>query len=41
MSWYSEVFDLLFAGLDKEQAGQLWKQALAKPEGQQAAEAEE
>jgi Lon-like ATP-dependent protease len=41
VSWYSEVFDLLFADLDKDQARQLWKQALAKPAGKQAAEAEE
>ncbi|CAL5869766.1 uncharacterized protein PFLUO_LOCUS3996 [Penicillium psychrofluorescens] len=41
VSWYSEVFDLLFADLDKDQARHLWKQALAKPAGKQAAEAEE
>jgi Lon-like ATP-dependent protease len=32
VNWYSEVFDLLFPGLDHEAARMVWKEALAKPE---------
>lgn len=31
MSWYSEVFDLVFANLDKEAAKHIWKEQLAEP----------
>jgi Lon-like ATP-dependent protease len=27
-SWYSEVFDILFADLDKNAANQMWKKQL-------------
>ncbi|OJJ42719.1 hypothetical protein ASPZODRAFT_76382 [Penicilliopsis zonata CBS 506.65] len=30
VSWYSEVFDLLFADLERDAANQLWKKELAK-----------
>ncbi|KAJ6172089.1 hypothetical protein N7470_001156 [Penicillium chermesinum] len=33
VSWYSEVFDLLFPTLDREAASTIWQQALRKPEG--------
>ncbi|KAJ5319920.1 hypothetical protein PENANT_c040G04886 [Penicillium antarcticum] len=32
VNWYSEVFDLLFPGLDQEAARTVWQKALAKPE---------
>jgi Lon-like ATP-dependent protease len=28
--WYSDVFDLVFPNLDKEQANNLWKDQLTK-----------
>ncbi|KAJ5962830.1 ATPase AAA-type core [Penicillium viridicatum] len=31
VNWYSEVFDLLFPGLDQEAARTIWQKALAKP----------
>lgn len=31
MSWYSEVFDLLFADLDQDAARHVWQKALAEP----------
>jgi len=31
VSWYSEVFDLVFANLDKEAAKHIWKEQLAEP----------
>lgn len=31
MSWYSEVFDIVFANLDKEAAQHIWKEQLAEP----------
>ncbi|GMF77974.1 unnamed protein product [Aspergillus oryzae] len=30
MSWYSEVFDLLFTGLDKDAANHIWQKELAE-----------
>ncbi|KAF7586138.1 ATP-dependent Lon protease pim1 [Aspergillus hancockii] len=30
VSWYSEVFDLLFPGLDKDMANHIWQKELAK-----------
>ncbi|KAL9636576.1 MAG: hypothetical protein Q9164_002730 [Protoblastenia rupestris] len=32
-NWYSDVFDLVFPNLDKEHANNIWKTALAQPEG--------
>jgi Lon-like ATP-dependent protease len=32
VNWYSEVFDLLFPGLDQDAARTVWQKALAKPE---------
>ncbi|KAJ6059587.1 hypothetical protein N7444_003226 [Penicillium canescens] len=32
VNWYSEVFDILFPGLDQEAARTVWQKALAKPE---------
>lgn len=32
VSWYSEVFDLLFSDLDQGAARNVWKKALTKPE---------
>ena len=31
-SWYSDVFDLVFPNVDREQANNVWKAQLAKPE---------
>ena len=31
-SWYSDVFDLVFPSIDANQANNLWKAQLAKPE---------
>lgn len=31
MSWYSEVFDIMFANLDREAAKHVWKAQLTKP----------
>jgi Lon-like ATP-dependent protease len=28
--WYSDVFDLVFPGLDKEEANDVWKKQLSK-----------
>ncbi|KAJ5702928.1 hypothetical protein N7488_010476 [Penicillium malachiteum] len=36
VSWYSEVFDILFSGLDQEAARTLWQKALSKPEGERS-----
>ncbi|KAL9607409.1 MAG: hypothetical protein Q9167_007675 [Letrouitia subvulpina] len=33
VSWYSDVFDLVFPDLDHEAANNVWKAQLAKPEG--------
>lgn len=30
VSWYSEVFDLLFTGLDKDAANLIWQKELAE-----------
>ena len=30
VSWYSEVFDLLFTGLDKDAANHIWQKELAE-----------
>ncbi|KAJ5112616.1 ATPase AAA-type core [Penicillium argentinense] len=35
VSWYSQVFDLLFSDLDHDGARQVWQKTLAKPEGKQ------
>jgi Lon-like ATP-dependent protease len=35
VNWYSEVFDLLFPGLDQEAARTVWQKALAKPKDSQ------
>ncbi|EEP77560.1 ATP-dependent protease La [Uncinocarpus reesii 1704] len=32
VSWYSEVFDLIFKGLDRTQANSVWKAQLIEPE---------
>ncbi|TVY56737.1 Mitochondrial Lon protease-like protein, partial [Lachnellula suecica] len=32
--WYSDVFDLVFPNLDKEQANKLWKEQLTKKKGE-------
>jgi Lon-like ATP-dependent protease len=29
VSWYSEVFDIVFAGLDREKAANLWHAQLS------------
>lgn len=31
VSWYSEVFDLVFPDVDTAHANRLWKKELAKP----------
>jgi hypothetical protein len=31
VSWYQEVFDLVFPDIDREQANNVWKTQLAKP----------
>jgi len=31
VSWYSEVFDLIFPNLDRELANTVWKKQLKKP----------
>jgi len=31
-NWYSDVFDLVFPNLDKDQANNLWKDQLSKKE---------
>ncbi|KAJ5671116.1 hypothetical protein N7507_000243 [Penicillium longicatenatum] len=36
VSWYSEVFDLLFPTLDQEAARTIWQKALTKPEGERS-----
>lgn len=33
VSWYSQVFDILFSDLDHNSARQAWQKMLAKPEG--------
>jgi Lon-like ATP-dependent protease len=33
VSWYSQVFDILFSDLDHDGARQIWQKSLAKPEG--------
>jgi Lon-like ATP-dependent protease len=30
VSWYSEVFDILFADLDKQAANSVWQKQLSK-----------
>lgn len=30
MKWYSDVFDLVFPNLDKEQANNQWKEQLSR-----------
>lgn len=32
VSWYREVFDLVFPGLDHAEASNVWKSKLAKPD---------
>ncbi len=32
MSWYSEVFDLVFPDIDKDEVNKVWASQLAKPE---------
>jgi Lon-like ATP-dependent protease len=36
VSWYSEVFDLVFPGVDKEAANNLWKAQLTAPPAEPA-----
>ncbi|KAJ5914280.1 hypothetical protein N7504_003163 [Penicillium tannophilum] len=36
VSWYSDVFDLLFPTLDQEAARTIWQKALTKPEGERS-----
>lgn len=31
VSWYGEVFDLVFPDLDRARASNIWKEALEKP----------
>lgn len=31
-SWYADVFDLVFPNIDAEQANNIWKAQLAKPD---------
>lgn len=31
VSWYSDVFNIVFANLDREAANNAWKEQLAKP----------
>lgn len=31
VSWYSDVFDLVFPNIDREKINNRWKDALAKP----------
>lgn len=33
VSWYSEVFDLVFPGINKAQANDRWKEHLKQPPG--------
>lgn len=33
VSWYSDVFDLVFPDLDRDAANQMWKEQLAKKDG--------
>lgn len=39
-TWYSDVFDLLFADLDKGTANQIWRKELAEPTKKKANEDE-
>jgi Lon-like ATP-dependent protease len=34
VSWYSEVFDILFADLNRDAARTIWQKVLAKPANQ-------
>jgi len=38
VGWYSEVFDIVFPDLDRNQANSLWKKQLAKPSKKKTAE---
>lgn len=31
MNWYSDVFNIVFANLDRDAANNAWKEQLAKP----------
>jgi len=39
--WYSDVFDLVFPGLDKEQANAVWKDQLKKKKSSKKNEKED
>lgn len=41
MSWYSEVFDLVFPNVDADAANALWKKELAKPAKSESAKDED
>ena len=36
--WYSEVFDLVFPNVDKDQANNLWKDQLSKKKSEKSDE---
>ncbi len=38
MKWYSDVFELVFPNLDKDQANGLWKAELKKPKKEREGE---
>ncbi len=38
MKWYSDVFELVFPNLDREQANSLWKDELKKPKKEKEGE---
>jgi Lon-like ATP-dependent protease len=41
VSWYSEVFDLVFPDIDAELANNIWKEQLAEPPSAEKDKAEE
>jgi Lon-like ATP-dependent protease len=38
VKWYSDVFELVFPNLDKDQANRLWKDELKKPKKEKEGE---
>jgi Lon-like ATP-dependent protease len=38
VKWYSDVFELVFPNLDKDQANGLWKDELKKPKKEKEGE---
>lgn len=41
MSWYSDVFDILFAKLDKEAARHVWQKQLTDTSSKKSSKADE